>query len=240
MEIVNTRLIKNFTKIICILTLIATSFPILLYYFKFGKISNDQLIWGTFGDYIGGTVGTIFNLVAVIFSFLSIFITLKIATRIHENEQKVNQENILRETERFNREIDLTEKQNKPFPFIDYHKHYDKSEVMLSNQGPGTLIIKKIEILHDNKTFEDFGDLITFILPQEYDKLCFTYDSAKKHIISSGQTKCLFELDKINNKVIIFEKANAICKDKLKKSSVKLYYEDIFENKFEIEESLEF
>lgn len=219
-----------------------TVLPIVFYLLEFdGSLSVNHSDWGAFGDYIGGTVGTLFNLAAVMFSFLSIYITLQIATRIHENEQKFNLESINHEKERFKREIELIHKQNKPFPTINFNRFKDKSEIILSNNGPGTLIITQLEVFYEEKVYIDFTHLILEkLLKPEYSKIRILIDSAKKHIINSGGSRCLFSFDDMEIDKGLFSKFNIECRALIEKTTVKFYYEDIFENKYIIEESLEF
>ena len=236
MEIVNSKEIKRFVIIVSILASIFTFIPLILYFSKFGgKLSDTQTEWETFGSFIGGTLGTLFNLIAVVFSFFSIYITLKIATRIHENEQNFNRDNIKRENE-------LINKQNKPFPVVDFNRFPEKNEIILSNHGPGTLIITKIEILYEDKIYKDFEKLISdkLITPNK-ETILYLFDRSLKHIISPGSSKLLLEQRESYNEhyKITFENFKEDCIELLIKTRIKLYYEDIFENKFEIEEELE-
>ena len=243
MEIINKKEVKTFVTVILIITVIISVVPIVMYAKQFsGNLSDDAQDWSDFGSYVGGIIGTTFSFIAVIFSFLSIYITLKIASRIYEEEEKLHKSNDLRETKKFEREIELTEKQNKPFPVVDFHNLVDKSEIKLSNQGPGTLIVTKFEIMHESKIYTDFKDLIYAKISddEEYQNITFLSNSAKKYIIASGGSELLFELSKINHTEALFEKYRSECRIFLKEAIIKLQFEDIFENKFEIEESIGF
>ena len=236
MEIVNSKEIKRFVIIVSVIASIFTIIPLTLYFSKFGgNLADTQTEWETFGSFVGGTIGTLFNLIAVVFSFFSIYITLKIATRIHENEQKFNRDNIKRENE-------LINKQNKPFPVVDFNRYPEKNEILLSNHGPGTLIITNMEILYEGKIYKDFNKLIwDKVFTPKMETIIYLFDLSHKHVISPGASKLLLEQAESQNEhdINTFEKFKEDCKAVLIKAKVKLYYEDIFENKFEIEESLE-
>ena len=235
MEIVNSEEIKKFVIIVSIIASIFTFIPLILYFSKFdGNLADTQAEWETFGSFVGGTIGTLFNLIAVVFSFFSIYITLKIATRIHLNEQKFNRDNIKRENE-------LINKQNKPFPVIDFNNYPEKNEIILSNHGPGTLIITNIEILYEGKIYKDFKELISDkVFTQNKETIIYIFDKSLKHIISPGSSKLLLEQTVSRNlhDEITFNNFKKDCEKLLSMIRVKLCYEDIFENKFEIEEGL--
>jgi uncharacterized membrane protein len=233
MEIVNSKEIKRFVFIISILIILFTIIPIAIYLITFnGTLSDSQTVWGAFGDYFGGIIGTLFNLIAVIFSLVSIYITLKIATRIHENEQKFNAENIEREGQKTIQETILIHKQNKPFPHVDINRAVNKSEIIISNQGPGTLIIKKWLVIHADKEYKNYGDLLDIIFNE---KLTFGRETSSKLIIATGASKALLDIEEndFNNMGELTS-----CNEILIKSKIKIEYEDIFENKFELIEDL--
>jgi hypothetical protein len=48
-------------------------FALWLYWYNFHKtgLSKEGANWGTFGDYIGGVLGTLFNMLGVILIFLT-------------------------------------------------------------------------------------------------------------------------------------------------------------------------
>lgn len=240
MEIVNSKEIKKIVSFITFLIALFTVVPITIYLLTFqGNLSDSQSVWGAFGDYFGGIIGTLFNLIAVIFSLVGIYITLKIATRIHENEQNFNRENMEREINRFTKETELIEMQNRPFPHLDFNTYYNHINIILSNQGPGTLIIKDWKIMLDGKEYKHFGELIkTHIKNPEYGKFSILWERTSKMVISSGASKLLFEIEKSEHDHEIFEKFIKDCKQLIKKCVAKYYYEDIFENKYEIEEDL--
>jgi hypothetical protein len=245
MEIVNSTLIKKFVLIVCLATLLLTTVPLLLYIIKFdANLSEIHADWAAFGDFVGGIIGTLFSLVAAVFSLFSIYITLRIATQIHLNEQKFNAENIEREKERFEREIELVHKQNKPYPTLNFNKYPYKSDVTLENQGPGTLIITKVEINYGGNVYTDFGILLkTTITELKFLEVFYMYNPSYKHVVNSGGQKFLFELNAEDKNQTINEKLfyefNSRCVDIISKAKVVLYYEDIFENQYFVEEDLE-
>jgi hypothetical protein len=204
------------------------------------NLSESQTVWGAFGDYIGGILGTFFNLLAIVFSIVSIYITLKIAERIHEIESKNITDNIQREKEKNEKEIELIQKQNKPFPHLDYNKYPTRLDIILSNQGPGAMIITNWEIICENKIYLQFGHLLSSRLSDpQYNKFYVSYERLSKHVISSGSSTRLLEIVKEDKDPIkLFERFMTESKQIISTCKVKIYYEDIFENKFVSEEDL--
>lgn len=234
MEIVNSKAIKRFVIIISIFIFLFTIIPILMYLYTFnGSLSNSQSVWGAFGDYFGGIIGTLFNLIAVIFSLISIFITLKIATRIHENEQKLYLDGVERERKRTEQEIELIHKQNKPYPHFDINRSGDNSEIILSNQGPGTLIIKNWCVMYEDKFYKNYGDLMDNVFKEV---IFFGHETSSKLIISTGHSKDLFNINIGTHKNT--KQQLELCNQILIKSKIKIEFEDIFENHFELIEDL--
>lgn len=233
MEIVNSKEIKKFVRIIIILTTIFITVPIIFYFFNFhGTLSDDHTKWGTFGDYIGGIVGTLFNLIAVLFSIISIYITLKIATRIHENEQKFNQENIVREADRFQKEIELTHKQNKPFPHLHLTKFGEETKIMLCNYGTGPMIVKKLNVSYNGITYSDFADLFVKTIPRPKNIYCvdFLVNNDEEHIIPSDGEKILFHAKATEIDVEDFYSFQKAFRTVFKDVILEIKFEDIFEN----------
>lgn len=239
MEIVNSKTIKSFVWIISIITFAFTALPIILYFINFhGKLSDSQANWGAFGDYFGGIIGTLFNLIAVIFSIISIYITLKIATRIHENEQKFNIENHKREIEKFNKEIELVQKQNKPYPFLHIIRYKDKIEVEIFNQGTGPLIVKKWKIVYkveDNEhEYRDFGSFLkekTDFSKYKFDTITFRFNNVNNFVLAPGSSKRLLQIIPIGERTDLFNQFSKETLSLFSKSKFIADYEDIFENK---------
>lgn len=233
MEIIDKKQIKNFIKSITIGAGIVSLVPLGLYFwiFRYG-LSDNKVDWGIFGDFVGGIVGTIFSLLAVIFSLISIYISLKIAARIHDSEKELHKENIAHDNERFSREKNLIELQNKPFPHIDINRALNKIQIVISNQGPGTLVIKNWQVIYNDIEYKNYGDLLDKI----FDKgLTFGHETSSKLIIATGTSKDLLDIfeDEFNDKSKI-----TYCSKILINSKIKIEYEDIFENKFDLVEDL--
>lgn len=241
MEIVNSKEIKQFVLIIAIITIAFIAIPILVYFINFnGSLSDDHTRWATFGDYIGGIVGTLFNLIAVLFSLISIYITLQIATRIHENEQKFNQENIAREADRFKKEIELTHKQNKPFPHLHLTKFGEETKIMLCNYGTGPMIVKELKISYNEKVYSDFADLIVKLVTPPKNIACvdFLVNNDEEHIIPSDGEKILFFAKATKIEINDFHHFQLACRAVFKNIILEIKFEDIFENSDERKYSL--
>lgn len=203
-----------------------------MYFREFGgNLSSSQTTWGAFGDFISGTIGTVFSLVSVIFSIGGIYITLKIAERLNKNEQNFQTATQTRESARFEKEIELLEKQNKPLPHVDFNRYSDRCEVVLSNQGLGTLIIIDWEIIVNQKTFKNFGKMLdedfSFILK-------YGNENLNRLSITTGSTKKLFEAFMEPT----MPKPYNDCLELIEKTAIKIKYKDIFDNEFLLEEDL--
>lgn len=235
MEIVNKKQIKKFVKIILFLMLIIVFVPIYLYVKMFsGSFSTDPQDWSNFGGYIGGVIGTIFSFIAALFSLLSIYITLKISTKIYEEEEKLHKKNETREKEKFEREIDLITKQNKPLLYV--HEDFSKRGIIifLENHGVGSLNITKWQIEYDGAYYNDFYKLFynkTSFELNEKDGI-IEWNNSAKHIISPSGKKILFTLSPINNPTEEYVIYLRECLSFLNKTTLHFEYQDIFENDF--------
>ncbi len=233
MEIVNRKEIKKFLNLVIVITLVFMLVPVLIYIlnFKGENISDSSADWGTFGDYIGGIAGTFLNLIAALFSLVSVYITLRIATRIHESEQRFNEDNIEREKERFEKEIELTIKQNKPYLYVDLKRLPDETKINLSNYGIGPLIIKEIKIFHGEKNYSYLYEVIESNLDQDQIKNCLIFHNTNPHYIiapnSSKKILHIYPENKLDNNFINSQKK---CRSFLKDCEITIKYEDIFEN----------
>ena len=206
---------------------------IVTYFINFSEVLSDsQADWGAFGDYFGGVVGTLFNLIAVIFSLVSIYVTLKIAKYIHKYEQGLNEDNYNREIQKQEKEIELLHKQNKPFPYFEMNGTSNITEILISNQGPGTLIIKKWSVICEDKEYKNFEEL----LEAKFGKgLKYGRERYSKLAIASGLSIMLLSIPEDED--INIGKLN-LCNNVLSNSKIKIVYEDIFENEFEKIEEL--
>ncbi|RDI05495.1 hypothetical protein [Flavobacterium sp. AG291] len=234
MEIVSKKEVLKLVNVIIIATLIGIAVPVILYIINFGdeKISKSSADWGTFGDFIGGVMGTILNLITAFLSLISVYITLKIAIRIHENEIKYNQDNIIREQERFEKEIELTHAQSKPYPYIDVITFISKTEISIANYGTGPLIIKEFKVIYKNN--DEFLHLFALLFNKANDcinNLEVFYDDTETHVISPGKSKQLILLERGDNvDNLKNEGYQKICKEILMDSKIFIVYEDIFGN----------
>ena len=73
----NTSEIQDFIKkywiafVVFLLTVTAVAVGTYVYNFKNYSLSDNSADWGTFGDYIGGVIGTIFTVIAALFVWLT-------------------------------------------------------------------------------------------------------------------------------------------------------------------------
>ncbi len=242
MEIVNSRIIKKFVVYASAVSIILTSIPILLYCDNFdGKFSPNPQDWGIFGDYIGGIIGSFFSLLSVLFSLIGIYITLKIATHIHNVETRNNQENLDRELEKSKKEIELLCKQYKPYPHIDYNSSPDFHEVILSNQGPGTLIVTNWHIIHNEQKHQTFIDvIISEIIDEKFDEIFMNWEKLNHICISSGGQTVLFATLKEKNMECDFAGFIEKCENLFFKCEIIIEYEDIFGTNYSLKQKINF
>ncbi|WP_291138775.1 hypothetical protein [Flavobacterium sp. UBA7663] len=238
MEIIDKKRVKYFTITTAVISGVIAVIPIAMYFwnFRYG-LSDSKADWGTFGDFIGGVVGTIFSLIAVIFSLISIYISLRIAARIHDSEKELHKENITHDVERFKREKELIELQNKPVPYFNLTRFPELTKVELMNNGTGTLIVNKIKIFHKGIYYPNFSEFLTPLVETDAepeDDIIFYFNSAPTHVLSPGSSKKIFKLYPENNIVNkAFTEYQSGCRDLLKDSKITIDYEDIFGNTFE-------
>lgn len=235
MEFIDKKILKRFYAITSGLIIITILVPVALYLYKFNslELSNSQNDWASFGSYIGGIIGTFFNLLAVIFSLISIIITITIAEKIQKREEIVNEQSAKYEKEKIDRETELTYKQNKPYPFLDLKRFPNKTEIILCNHGLGPLNIKKWSISSNSVEYDDFGKLFADISSYiDYNSSKILHNDSPTHIISPNNHKILFSIEpngEINESFIKFQQKT---RDKFRVSEMNFTYEDIFENEF--------
>jgi hypothetical protein len=233
MEIVNRSEIKNFVKGIIIITIVFLAVPVIFYFTNFGtsELSESESVWGAFGDFIGGTVGTFLNLIAAFLSLIGVYITLKIATRIHESENEFNQNNIIRETTRFNKEIELIHKQNKPYPDIEILSYHDKLQISIVNYGIGPLIIKDLQIKYNDRINYKF--LYQALEANvNLDRCKAYYNTSSVLTLSPDHSKRLILIEG-NKEGSELSKLLDDCIKHLMKCEIVVIFEDIFENKYQ-------
>ncbi|MBK6698951.1 MAG: hypothetical protein IPG55_03450 [Saprospiraceae bacterium] len=243
MDIINKKEITKFIRATIIISIIFVFVPLIIYLINFGgsNFSNNPANWGAFGDYFGGIIGTLFSLIAAFFSLISVYITLKIASRIQEAENKFNEENIIRETHRFEKEIELTERQNKPFPYLDLNKFEKSTVITLSNYGTGPLIVKQMYLLHNNsKIYPNIFDFLKKNVKTKITNTEIQYTSAPTHILPPNTTKELASILPVGELTEEFYNYQAECRDLLKDCRLFIKYEDIFEKEGETDFSLIF
>lgn len=236
MEIVNSKKIRTIVFFISAFAILITSIPLYLYLKIFnGGLSNIQSEWGTFGDFIGGVIGTIFSLIAVIFSLVSIYITLKIATRIHENEQSFNEE-------RLSKEIEIIHKQNKPYLYVNLSKSKKLSKVEILNSGNGPLVISKWSIAYKQEVFNNFAELLYFKIDvvKYRESVSISINTAPAHIIAPNVSKVFIRIKPKKKNKAEFLEFHSKCQEIFEYSTINFEYEDIFENKFKHSQSLSF
>ena len=251
MEIINKKEIKLFVKIVIVVSLVTIIIPLFAYIYNFKdiEISSSSSDWGTFGDYIGGIVGTFFSLIAALFSLASIYITLRIAIRLQKYEDKKNSENIIRENERndkekerFEKEIELAVKQNIPLPFLHMTKSPNKTEIILCNYGIGPLLLKEWYLEYDGTTYTNFDILLSAKVKTtiNYNEVEFLNNTSPEHVLSPEGTRVLFSIKSKLPFSKDFMDFQYDCRDIFQDTKIHFVYEDIFENRKDYLRNLRF
>lgn len=235
MQIINKKLIILLSIATIIIIFAAILIPLKLYLMIFnGELSNDSTDWGNFGAYFGGVVGTLFGLIAVIFSLISIFITIRISNYIHLREIAFNEKNA-------EDQIKLIHKQNKPFLYIDLKNQPKMIEISLWNYGNGPLIISSLQLWHEHKklknNFTDFFDFIDFSFKQE---LKLTFNTGKQFVIAPNGCRTLLRLEELLPNSELYKKIDIVTRKKFLKTELSINYEDIFGNQVNDHGSLDF
>ncbi len=221
------------TVVIILLTAIPTGIYI-MHFFKSG-FSDDPAKWGAFGDYFGGIVGTLYSAVASVLALFSIIISLKITSKIQAAENKFRADSVKREKEKFDKEIELTTKQNKPLPYLELIKQDNITRIVLHNYGIGPLIVSKAHLLYDDKeVYPHFIELVKKKLQTEMKDTVMNYNSAPTHILPPSGSRELLAIIPKNEPTNDFKKVQDESREHLVKCKLYLNYEDLFENKSEI------
>lgn len=240
MEIVNRKEIRTFLYITIAIIILSVVIPVLCYLieFKDNKFSNDPADWGTFGDYMGGITGTVFGLIAALFSLISIVITLRIATRIQEFEAEQSKLNAEREETRFSQGIDLSKKQNIPLPFLQMTRYPEKTEITICNHGIGPLIIKKWHLKYLDKDYKNFDDLMGKNLKPIFNEneIQLYHNTSPEYVISPGNTQVLFSISSKTYASQDFINFQIESRNFFQNTTICFHYEDIFYKKI-LEES---
>lgn len=240
---IDRKLIKKFIWTTIIVTVIFIFVPLVFYIYNFGafSFSKDSGHWSDFGSFFGGIIGTLLNLVAAFFSLISIYITVTIAKWVQETEIRFNEANSKLETERFNKEIELTHKQNKPYPYLELSKFNNTTTISLYNYGTGPLIVSKMYVLYNGQKvygnpFLAIRDLVNSTFPN----VEIEYNSAQTYILSPGGERRLLDIHPTNSFDNIYLNEQLKIRNILKDCRVLIDYEDIFENKMNTSMSLIF
>lgn len=150
------KVIRKFLILIGFSTLLLIAIPIGLYFYKFGfdQLSNEQSVWGTFGDFIGGTVGTVFSLLATVLSLISIYITLKIAEILQNSDQNKRED-----------DIKFLHLQHMPVAHVGVIQGHESFEVIINNFGLGPLTNLKWHLIKNNNTYYSMDHFIEELCP---------------------------------------------------------------------------
>jgi uncharacterized membrane protein len=236
MNIIEKHDIKRVLRYAIIMVVILILIPLIPYYLKVGKtgLSNDPDKWGVFGDYFGGVIGSIFSAVAAVLALVSVFFSIKIAAKVQSDEHRFNLEAAKRENERFQKEIELTHKQNKPYPYMDLIKLDNITKIVLHNYGTGPMLVSQSHLLYDNnEIFPHFVGLVKQKMQTRMKDTVINYNSAPTHILPPNGSKDLLEIIPKNEPTADFKRVQAECRELLVKCQMFMTYEDIFENKSE-------
>jgi len=238
-----TPYVLGFFIIICIISLI----PLLIYHSNVGilEVSKETGIWGSYGDYISGTVGVMLTFFALTLSLISIYITAITSKQVKDKE------------------FQIIQIQNKPMPYLDFLKYDNETKIDLQNLGNGTMIITKIEIfnsdivgnLSSENTYNNFRHLLTengitkvYLQEKDFPIDVFFY-TAPSFILQSGKSKELFRIlfndselnqSSIEMNIKSFNTIQNVIRDLIRKYTVKIYYKDIFDKEFNLQFDLSY
>lgn len=244
MEIIKKEEIRKIVKIVVIVTSISIIMPVCFYIYKFYdyKLSDIPSDWGTFGDYVGGTIGTLFGAIAALFTLISIYITLKIAIGLQEYEHKKYTENILLEKQKFEKEIELIHKQNIPLPFLNLKRGIEDTSITICNHGNGPLLIKKWYLKYKDKKYDNFHSLFPEELKSKLDlkNMDLIHNSSPEFIIPAGKQQPLFSLQSKTGGMTAFIEYQIESRIIFKETSIHFEYEDIFGKKGRMDKVLYF
>ncbi|MCU0630780.1 MAG: hypothetical protein MUF37_06485, partial [Methanoregulaceae archaeon] len=210
--------------------------PMIVYfsYFKNSIISSQPADWAAFGDYLSGTSGTILSFFAVLFSLISIYFTIRIAKVIQENEFKFNKKQSEIETK-------LLHQQNMPYPYLDFNKHRDLTQVVLQNGGIGTLIVTKWQIKSaDAKIYSDFHKLLDDKLTISRNDSKILFNTAENHVIAPNAEKTLLEVTPYDTYNDNFKHIQNAIRQIICETEVTMEFEDVFSNKSTLVKDLKF
>lgn len=207
----NNKLIDNLLNaifLLFILGLIVLPYFFYIRKFYYGKdplsfiLSNKQEIWGTFGDFIGGTTNTVLNIIVLI-------ITVRISLKVHEESKN------------------LQEQQIRPYPmFVNVIEH-DYYTLKLYNGGLGPLIIKKITFKKADKIVNNLEQMLGPICTRN--NITFSSPTFSELVIAPNTDRVLFDIAKVEDLGLI---ALQLIYNEINGINIELEYSDIFSNTF--------
>lgn len=233
MEIIDKTQIKKFVVFTLVIVIVLTVIPLAFYFGHFydSQISDNTSDWGNIGSFFSGTIGTIFTVVAAFFSLISIYITLTIASKIQEASNNFNSENLVREKERFQKEIELTHKQNKPYPYLDVIKLNDLTKITLSNYGTGPMIVKTMFYLYESsEAYQHVMILFKAKVPDIKKTISIHYNLSTTLVIPANSSKVIAEITPTQEQSDEYVREQSELRNVLSKCLFCITYEDIFEN----------
>lgn len=200
--------------------LLLTAIPLVLYFYKFGfdQLSDEQSVWGTFGDFIGGTVGTVFCLLGTAFSLISIYITLKIAEILQNNEQNKRED-----------DIKLLHLQHMPVAHVSVIHGHENFEVRISNCGLGPLTNLKWHLTKNNKNYYSMDKYIEELCPPIISCL-WESDNTRNNSIPPGKKVTLLSIKKSDTDIESYLEEVLKSFENVK---VTLNFKDIFDKEIE-------
>jgi len=194
--------------------------PVSLFTLKFWnfEISDNPSDWGIFGDFLGGTVGTILSVVAIMLSLVSVYFSFKSIEIIQRNE-------ILK---------------NRPFPYLAYSLTEELIKIEIQNHGSYPLRVQNIKITDgEKKEFSDFNTFLNDIPEVNSLDIKIGINTGPTHILISGGSKILLEILNKTQAGDVKQKANRILA-KLKESKISFEYFDLVDKKFIHKQNLKF
>lgn len=224
---------------LALFAVIISLIPIITYYnfFKNCQISQNPSDWAAFGSFVGGTSGIVLSFFAVLFSLVSIYITIKISKYIHLNDFNFK-------TNQAQKELQLTHAQRKPYPYIHLQKLPKLTSIEIQNMGLGPLIINQVRFRYNkNEYYYTINKLFDAKLkPYNIQEAKIIINSAPNHIIAINSSKSILNITPFhdNEENINFNNIQANCRSILKECEIIINYEDMFKNCFEHSQYLNF
>lgn len=206
---INLKLIIRFAiglAIICLL-------PVVFYCINFGDhpISDNPADWGTFGDYLGGTLNPILALIGL-------FITVALAYI----SDKRNQANLLNQ-----------ERLVRPVASIIFGNYEDLIEVKIKNSGLGPMTIEKVEAIKNSQSKSALIGWMPDLPADDIEWTDFVGELTGYHLSPNQQLNLIkFE---VNEDFWEEEKFRDELRETLADMQIKIEYSDIYGKKMPIE-----